>query len=151
MPFYYMKNPAGEIFQTMHPEYHKECEQLPKKIGKELYQQQTIVELKKLIKPGDRIYVNITRVSASGMSRRMRFYVINKGELVVITERFSIVTGWGVNDDGVSVSGCGMNMAFHAVYTLGAYLWPKGTPKPHGTRNGQPDRDGGYALKYVCI
>ena len=26
-------------------------------------------------------------------------------------------------------------------------LWPKGTPRPHGTTQGKPDHRGGYALK----
>lgn len=50
-------------------------------------------------------------------------------------------------DGAIIVSGCGFNAAFQVVYNLGATLWPKGTPKPHGTRNGEPDRAGGYALK----
>jgi hypothetical protein len=34
---------------------------------------------------------------------------------------------------------------------LGATLWPDGTPEPHGTHNGQPDRAGGYALKHQWL
>lgn len=49
---------------------------------------------------------------------------------------------------GIKVGGCGMDMGFHIVYGLGSTLWPKGTPRPHGTRNGEPDRDGGYALNH---
>lgn len=49
---------------------------------------------------------------------------------------------------GLKVSGCGMDMGFHLVYNLGATLWPKGTKKPHGTRNGEPDSCGGYALQH---
>ena len=49
---------------------------------------------------------------------------------------------------GIVCGGCGMDMGFELVYTLGLTLWPNGTPKPHGKRNGQPDRDGGYALKH---
>jgi hypothetical protein len=51
------------------------------------------------------------------------------------------------NREGIVVGGCGMDMGFHLVYNLGATLWPKGTEKPHGTRNGEPDTSGGYALK----
>jgi hypothetical protein len=40
-----------------------------------------------------------------------------------------------------------MDVCFAAVYNLGRTLWPNGTDKPHGTRNGTPDTDGGYALK----
>lgn len=54
---------------------------------------------------------------------------------------------WDSDRQGIKVGGCGMDMGFHLVYSLGSTLWPKGTPKPHGTRNGEPDRAGGYALK----
>uniref|UniRef100_A0AB74UFV0 Uncharacterized protein n=1 Tax=Caulobacter phage BL57 TaxID=3348355 RepID=A0AB74UFV0_9VIRU len=54
---------------------------------------------------------------------------------------------WDSDRLGIKVGGCGMDMGFHLVYSLGRTLWPNGTPKPHSTRNGEPDRDGGYALK----
>jgi hypothetical protein len=54
---------------------------------------------------------------------------------------------WDSDRQGIKVGGCGMDMGFHLVYSLGSTLWPKGTPKPHGTSNGEPDRAGGYALK----
>lgn len=50
--------------------------------------------------------------------------------------------------EGIKIGGCGMDMGFALVYNLGATLWPNGTPKPHGTRNGEPDNAGGYALKH---
>lgn len=49
---------------------------------------------------------------------------------------------------GLKIGGCGMDMGFHAVYGLGSMLWPNGTKKPHSSRNGEPDRAGGYALKH---
>lgn len=49
---------------------------------------------------------------------------------------------------GVKIGGAGMDMGFQLVYLLGATMWPNGTKKPHGRRNGQPDRAGGYALKH---
>lgn len=52
---------------------------------------------------------------------------------------------------GIKVGGCGMDMGFHLVYNLGATLWPNGTRKPHGTRNGEPDTAGGYALKHTWL
>jgi len=44
-----------------------------------------------------------------------------------------------------------IDMGFHVVYNLGRTLWPEGTPEPHGTRNGEPDRDGGYALNHQWL
>jgi hypothetical protein len=52
---------------------------------------------------------------------------------------------------GIKIGGCGMDMGFALVYNLGSTIWPKGTPKPHGRRNGEPDSDGGYALKHVWL
>lgn len=49
---------------------------------------------------------------------------------------------------GIKCDGCGMDMGFQLVYSLGRTLWPLGTHEPHGKRNGQPDREGGYALKH---
>ena len=42
-------------------------------------------------------------------------------------------------------------LGYHVVYNLGYTLWPKGTSKPHGTRNGEPDSDGGYALRQYWV
>lgn len=58
---------------------------------------------------------------------------------------------WDRDRQGIKVGGCGMDMGFHVVYSLGSVLWPKGTPKPHSTRNGEPDRAGGYALKHSWL
>lgn len=55
------------------------------------------------------------------------------------------------DDDAIRVGGAGMDMGFHLVYSLGSALWPDGTKKPHGTRNGEPDRAGGYALKHQWL
>jgi hypothetical protein len=49
------------------------------------------------------------------------------------------------------MSGAGMDMGFELVYRLGQAMWPNGTPEPHGTRNGQPDSDGGYALEHKWL
>lgn len=70
-----------------------------------------------------------------------------------ITRDAARVVGYSVDDrtGGAKICGCGMNMGFHFIYSLGASLWPNGTPKPHGRRNGAPDSDGGYALKYSSL
>jgi hypothetical protein len=52
---------------------------------------------------------------------------------------------------GIKIGGCGQDMGFSLVYNLGATLWPKGTRKPHSTRNGEPDTAGGYALNHKWI
>lgn len=52
---------------------------------------------------------------------------------------------------GIKAGGCGMDMGFNLVYNLGATMWPKGTPKPHGSRNGESDTAGGYALNHSWL
>ena len=155
---YYMQTATGEVFRTTRPEYHKDCTELPKAKGAELYSGQEIASLKKWIKPGTVIYTKLESVSDSGMSRRISVYAVRpakKGEsarISNITHAVSIVTGYRVSDKGgIATSGCGMDMGFSIVYAFGRGMWPKGTPKPHGTRNGSPDKDGGYALKHEWL
>jgi hypothetical protein len=94
--------------------------------------EQALATLREHFKPGQTVYTILRHVSASGDWAVAR------------------VLGESLDQrrEGIKVSGAGMDMGFHIVYTLGRYLWPDGTPEPHGTRNGQPDSDGGYALKH---
>ena len=109
--------------------------------------------LLKWLKPGDSVYCVLRHTSASGMSRRIDLYAVlqdNTGRHrpQYLSGYAGIVLGYRRHKDGgLIVSGCGMDMGFSLVYNLGATLWPDGTPEAHGTRNGEPDRDGGYALK----
>jgi hypothetical protein len=154
----YMQTEAGDVFSTAFPEYHKECKQLPRAEGERIYREQTAAELRKWIKPGTTIYTKLESVSGSGMSRRISLYAVmpaKKGEpahIANITGQAATVMRESVSDKGgITVTGCGMDMGFHLVYSLGASLWPKGTRKPHGTRNGAPDTAGGYALRHSWL
>lgn len=101
------------------------------KISKE-EKAQAIKELKKIIKPTSTIGINITHVSQSGMSRRMR--VITTG-LRDITWYVGVVCDLPRNDKGVLVSGCGMDMAFWLANHLTYYLYgnkPKKAFKGNG-------------------
>jgi hypothetical protein len=148
---YIQNKTTGEVFEST-SNWGDDYAELTKTKGAELYREQTARDLRKLIKAGQTVYTNCDHVSASGMSRRISLYIVAKGEIVNITRRASVVTGWKQSKDGgLVVGGCGMDMGFHTVYTLGRYLWPKGTRKPHGTRNGAPDKDGGYALKHSWL
>lgn len=142
---------TGDVFQasTHWGEYYTE---LTKAKGAEMYRAQTAQHLRKLIKAGQKVYTSCDHVSSSGMTRHISLYIVHKGEIANITRDVSIVTGWKQSKNGgLVVGGCGMDMGFHTVYTLGRNLWPKGTRKPHGTRNGAPDKDGGYALKHSWL
>lgn len=114
---------------------------------------ESLATLRKWLKPGDTIYTILRHVSSSGMSRRISFVIFKDGKPLQLDYHIEAL-GLGYrrsNKEGVSVSGCGMDMGFHVVYNLGRKLWPNGTPKPHGMRNGEPDSDGGYALKHSWL
>jgi hypothetical protein len=105
------------------------------------------------LQPGETVSCVLRHVSRSGMMRAIDFYVVREGSTWRITYHVARVLGWTLHKatDALRVDGCGMDMGFHTVYNLGRMLWPNGTEKPHGTRNGQPDTDGGYALKQRWI
>jgi hypothetical protein len=117
--------------------------------------QEAIETLLSILKPGDTIYCNLAHVSKSGMMRVINFYVPlvdddGKPWIRRIDWLMCKAAGLRYNrrHEGVEMGGCGMDMGFAAVYGLGYALWPNGTPEPHGRRNGEPDGDGGYALKH---
>lgn len=114
-------------------------------------EQETAIEnLRKMLKPGDTIHTVLSSESRSGMSRVIRFLILKPNKkspngVQVLEPTYEISTAldyrMAKNHDGLVVGGCGMNMGFHVVYRLGQALWP------NGTRNGEPDFNGGYALK----
>jgi hypothetical protein len=110
---------------------------------------QAVTDLLALIKPGQKVFTILRHCSRSGMSRTITAHVMEKGSLRDISHLVCEATGlsWDRNRCGVKMGGCGMDMGFSLVYELGKTLWPNGTKKPHGVRNGAPDSDGGYALK----
>lgn len=107
-------------------------------------------KLLEILKPGDTVHTVLRHVSRSGMYRVIDCYKLEGGEQIYLS---GYMLNLGVGDrarggkDGIGIGGCGMDMGFALVYDLGYKLWPRGTDKPHGSRNGEPDSDGGYALK----
>lgn len=114
-----------------------------------------IAKLRDWLNPGDKVYTILDSVSRSGMSRQIRVVLLrydeDKKQTYALHPNWAVATALGYRQakrgDGIMVGGCGMDMGFHLVYRLGEVLWPNGTPTPHGTRNGEPDSVGGYALK----
>jgi len=149
----YMRTPSGEVFETSHPEYHSDCENLSGGTkGYAARQEYARATLRKTIKPGSTVYTLVRRVSSSGMSRNISVFVVEHGAIRNIDVLVSDATAHALaKDEGIRMQGCGMDMGFALVYSLGKALWPKGTRKPHGTRNGEPDSDGGYALRHSWI
>jgi len=138
----------------------------------EAERKEAIERLLRTVAPGDTVYTIARHVSRSGMQREISLVAIDRsviaqlGKNVRVHEdgvianlgREALTTldyfaaralGYRIGKHGgIVVGGCGMDMGFHLVYNLGRTLWPNGTSKPHGRRNGQPDSDGGYALKH---
>ena len=92
------------------------------------------------------------------MSRTIRVVLIKTGDdgrcyTLHPNHAVSVVLGLPLarSGGGVVITGCGMDMGFELVYRLGMALWPDGTKEPHGTRNGEPDSHGGYALKHQWL
>lgn len=124
--------------------------------------QEAIEKLKEWIKPGDTIYTTVKHVSRSGMMRVIDVHLIENNEPHWISYLVSKVLEWGFDEkkEGVRVSGCGMDMGFHLVYTLSSILFRDGfdcigekcPSNDHVNRVQAPNgiwhhSSGGYALK----
>jgi hypothetical protein len=121
-------------------------------------QTQARTYLLEILQPGATVYTVCTHVASSGMSRVLELLVaLPDSDGKPYIRRISWLAckaagfSWSKAHEGLQIRGCGMDMGFHAVYSLGRALWPDGTPEPHGQRNGQPDTDGGYALRHQWL
>jgi|SRR5688572_3391708 len=117
-------------------------------------------------KPGDTVYTVLRHVSRSGMQRSVGVVQVN-GAAYDWSGWVARLLGHRFDDrrGGVIMGGCGTDMGFEAVYTLGRYLWPDGfdcigedrchsNDHSNGDRNYSPDnhhKDGGYALRQRWI
>lgn len=150
----FFRNSQGEVYESYNGEpYQPEDTPVSRKDGEAAQKEQAKDHLRKLLKPGQTVYTILRHRSASGMSRSISLVIPTKDGIKSLD--YWIVQASGINIDqkhsGIKVGGCGMDMGFHLVYNLGCMLWPNGTKKPHGIRNGQPDKDGGYALKHQWL
>ena len=112
--------------------------------------EEAIEKLKQYIVPGDTLYTQLEHVSKSGMTRFIKVRQIRDDYPYDLTYIAAKALGWKYSDryHAIKVGGCGMDMGFHLVHSLGYALWPNGTDEPHGVRNGEPDSCGGYALTH---
>ena len=116
---YYMQSESGEVFQTSHPEYHPNDNQLPQARGKELYREQCKQKLAKMLENVDTVYGIVRHVSASGMSRDIDLYIIADNRPVYLTGYASTILDYPIaKNRGMKVGGCGMDMVFHCVSSL---------------------------------
>lgn len=105
-------------------------------------------KLHSILKPGDIVSVVQRHVSRSGMMRRLSLFVSHGGEILDITWHAARVMGDPVKqrgayvqDAGMVVEGCGMDMHFETVYNLGRALFPDGFGALEGTAPNGKDMD----------
>ena len=87
-----------------------------------LEQVEAIDKLRSILKPGMVVNCILRRVSASGMNRKISLFIVEDGEVRDITFYAGRALGWGLVEVGghraLNVTGCGMDMGFHTVYSL---------------------------------
>ena len=117
---------------------------------KRVEREDAIASLRNILKPGDRVLCVLRSVSASGMSRAIDFYTMRNGDLTYLSGYMAQALDLRhAKRQGLVVSGCGMDMGFATVYSLGRVLFPDGFAVAGRGRNGDMsgwDNDGGYAL-----
>ena len=103
---------------------------MPKYSRKEV--QEAFDTLRKRLKPGDTVHTILDNVSRSGMSRYIRVVVLRDGEAMHPNYSVSVLLGYprAKRGDGMRVGGCGMDMGFHIVHSLGYALF--GEEAEHG-------------------
>lgn len=86
---------------------------------------EAIEALRELCPAGTTVYTVLRSVARSGMSRHIDLYVIRNNEPRWITRLACKATGvmhFDERKDCARISGCGMDMGFHAVYSLSHVL-----------------------------
>lgn len=159
----YLRYPDGLCIATDSPDNFKGAVRITKKQYDSDKQTEARRVLLKYFRPGDTAYTVMLHRSQSGMSRRIAVIATTRDtrtdaqgkkrvQWVPVDVSFYVANllGWPADHDkgGVKVSGCGMDMGFHLVYSMASRLFPDGTKEPHGRRNGEPDSTGGYAVNH---
>jgi len=126
--------------------------------------EEAIAELRELVKPGDTIRTILRHVARSGMSRRISLVISDGEDVRDITWLAAKAMGdpvkqrgQYVQDAGLYVGGCGMDMGFHVVYSLSHTLYPTyacigdrcpSNDHSNGDRDHSPHHhnSGGYAI-----
>jgi hypothetical protein len=80
---------------------------------------EAIAQLKKMVRPGRKVYTSLEHVSKSGMSRDISVFIVRKGEIFNITWLVGRILGLRRQDNGgIRIGGCGMDMGYHIVMNL---------------------------------
>lgn len=147
----FFRNAQGEVYESYNGEpWQSGDTAVSRKDGEAALREQAKQHLRKLLKPGQTIYTILRHRSSSGMSRSISLVIPTKDGIQSLDYWIAQAKGESIDqkNGGLKVSGCGMDMGFHLVYNLGRMLWPNGVKKG---REGQPDKDGGYALKHQWL
>jgi hypothetical protein len=106
--------------------------------------QEAIAKLREWIKPGDRVYTVLRHASTSGMLRAISLLIIHEGRILDVSWLTARACGYSRHEKtgGIVMRGCGMDMGYEVVYTLGRVLNPEGTPER---------KDGGYSLRHEWL
>ncbi len=100
---------------------------MTKKVDAE--KQEAIAQLRKWLKPGDTVYTIVDDVARSGISRSIRVVLLQceGNEVRVLHPNWAVGAALGYprakRGDGFIVGGCGMDMGFHVVHSLGCALF----------------------------
>lgn len=126
-----------------------------KTLEKKTQKQESIEKLRELVKPGDAVYTIMRHVSRSGMSRSISVILNGQNDVTYLVRRV-LDLRFDENNGGVKMGGCGMDMGFSLVYSLGCVLYPSGfdcigegcPSNDHFNReNNTHHKDGGYSLR----
>lgn len=104
---------------------------------KQKLKEEAKTQLLEWLKPGDTVYTICDHVSRSGMSRNIRVIVFlgdRASDSIHPNYAVSTLLGWPLKrgwHDSIRVSGCGMDMGFHLVYTLSHALFGRGDALKH--------------------
>ena len=107
---------------------------------------EAIDNLREWLKRDDTIYTVLRHRSASGMTRYIDLYVIRDGRPLRLTWSVAQALNWPYDTkrEALKVTGCGMDMGFHAVYTLSAVLFRDSET----FRDPVTGEDAGYSLRH---
>lgn len=115
--------------------------------------QEAFNRLRKWIKPGDTVHTIVDHVSRSGMSRTIRVVLIKDSDATHPNHAISTLLGYprAKRGDGFNVGGCGMDMGFHVVHSLGYALFGEEASKGTGKEANELRRAIGEVTKfYLC-
>jgi len=126
----------AKFYKTQYGGFHKVRGALPnwlenpgaQRVTEDEFKQARADEIKQYVNEGDKLYTTVTHVSRSGTSRRIKVYAIKDNEPINLSGWVSDLLDWPYHDgDGaIQVSGCGMDMCFHTVYSLSYALFSDG-------------------------